>query len=297
MIMRKAVFLSVLLVTLATGCRRTGFVYADTAASELGLQRLSDGFRQVPDSVPGGRRDYLLSQGIGVADIVFYSDGTQDAGTGLPEVPAGFHAACIGTAALLDSLHVSHGLLFDDSGANFRALVLLDSCLTFPVLDKIANLAAGGAFIAGVRPSALSGPGDEAAFRETVDRLWRSGNVISGVTLRSVLSATGALPDMKTRPRSLLFKHRHLPAAEIYHVVNPTSLPCRARLKCRVVGRRPEIWDPATGEIRPVSYKLKKKKTKVVLPLDAGGEAFLVFGSVADRRKQRVRSPENADKH
>lgn len=295
--MRKAVFIFAVLMLAATGCRRTGFAYADTAAGELCMQRLSEGLHEASDSLPGGGRDYLMSQGVPVADILFYEGGTPRPVAELPEVPYGFNAARIGTEALLDSLHVTHGFLYDDSGANYRVLVLLDSCLTFPVLDKIAALAADGAVIAGVRPVALAGPGDRAAFEETVDRLWHNGNVISGVTLRSVLSATGVLQDMKTHTKGLLFTHRHLPDADIYQVVNPTSLPLRAKLKFRVVGRRPEIWDPGTGEVRPVTYKLKKRKTKVILPMEAGSETILVFGSVADRRKFRVRKSEQAGNH
>jgi hypothetical protein len=285
-----------LLAMVMTGCRRTGIVNADTAASEICLQQLLEGFESVPDSIPDGRRTYLASRGVPVADILFYRGDGADATAELPAVPTGFNAAFIGTDALLDSLKVAHGILYDGSGANYRVLVLLDGCLSFPVLNKISDLAGGGAVIAGVRPTALSGPGDAAAFQDTVDRLWRSGNVISGVTLRSVLSAAGVRPDLKSR-RPVVFRHRHLPEADIYCIANPDSLPLKGRLKFRVIGRRPALWDPATGGIRPLSYKIRKWKTKVDLPLDAGEEAFVVFGPVADRRKLRIRPAETENKH
>ena len=284
--MRKVLLLLAVLSLAATGCRRTGVVFADVAAAELCAQHLSEGLQSIPDSIPDGRRDFLLSQGVRVADILFYHDGQEGQ---LPEIPSGYNAACIGTNALLYGLQAANGLLYDPTGATYRVLVLLDDRISFPVLEKVEELAGKGAVIAGVRPAALSGPGDKDAFAETVDRVWRSGNVISGVTLRSVLSAAGVRPDLKSRS-PLVFGHRHLPDADIYCIANPSSLPTRGRLKFRVVGRRPEIWDPETGETQPVSYKIKKNKTKVRLTVDAGEEVFVVFGPVAERRKQRVRA-------
>ena len=93
------------------------------------------------------------------------------------------------------------------------------------------------------------------------------------------------------------FGWMNLPEADIYCIANPGSLPLKGRLKFRVIGRRPALWDPATGGIRPLSYKIKKWKTKVDLPLDAGEEAFVVFGPVADRRKLRIRPAETENKH
>ena len=61
------------------------------------------------------------------------------------------------------------------------------------------------------------------------------------------------------------------------------------KLRFRVQGRQPLQWNPDTGEIAPVSYKLKKRSTLVTLRTVPGDDTFLVFGSFADRKKLKVK--------
>ena len=61
------------------------------------------------------------------------------------------------------------------------------------------------------------------------------------------------------------------------------------KLRFRVQGRQPFQWNPDTGEITPVSYKLKKHSTKVTLRTVPGDDTFLVFGSFAERKKLKVK--------
>ena len=61
------------------------------------------------------------------------------------------------------------------------------------------------------------------------------------------------------------------------------------KLRFRIQGRQPLQWNPDTGEITPVSYKLKKRSTKVTLRTVPGDDTFLVFGSFAERKKLKVK--------
>lgn len=272
--------LAVLLV--ATGCGDRYF-YIDFAASELQYRRLAEGF-SAADTLPGGRRAFLESQGENVADILFCTDSPA-----LPEIPYGYNADTIGTRALVEDLQARRGHLFDSRGRHFSILFLLQDELTMPMLRKIDTLASQGAFIGGTRPVSTPESADSALFHDTVTRIWRNGNVMSGTTPRSVLRAEGTIQDMKTRTRGLAFTHRRLPEAEIYHVTAPEGrIDGKVVLKLRVTGRTPEIWDPATGKIRPVSYKIKARKTKVVLR-DGVSDVYLVFCRHADRRKLKIK--------
>lgn len=286
--MMKRTILSLLALVAVVSCgKKHRFDYIDVAASERTFATLEAGFKAVPDSLPDGRTQYLLSQGIPMGDVLVYAgeDGLKQA----PEMPEGYACQWIGTDELLDSLHIKGGRLYTDGGRNGRLLYLAGSKLSLPVLQKIASLAEDGALIGGAKPTDPLEEADKAVFQRIVDRVWMSGNVMSGKTLKSILGAAGVKPDVKTSVDSLRFVHRHLPDAEIYYLVNDGSFSGRARLTFQVRGREPLVWNPDTGSIVPVSYKLKKRSTRVWMNLVPGDGIFVVFASFADQRKRTVR--------
>ena len=73
----KRIALGVLLLV-SVGCGRNRFDYIDIAASEKALAALEAGFEAVPDSVSGGKTDFLLDQGLPVADVLIYRGETGD---------------------------------------------------------------------------------------------------------------------------------------------------------------------------------------------------------------------------
>ncbi|MBR2748173.1 MAG: hypothetical protein IKD95_07495, partial [Bacteroidales bacterium] len=116
-----------------------------------------------------------------------------------------------------------------------------------------------------------------------------SGNAMSGRTVKSILKAAGVKPDVKTKADSLFFQHRRLPELDIYRICNLGKSAGKVKLRFRVQGRQPFQWNPDTGEIGPVSYKLKKRSTKVTLQTVPGDDTFLVFGSFAERKKLKIK--------
>ena len=130
---------------------------------------------------------------------------------------------------------------------------------------------------------------DETVFLRTVEKVWLTGNVMSGRTVKSILKAAGVKPDVKTKADSLYFQHRRLPEVDIYRICNLGKSSGNVKLRFRVQGRQPFQWNPDTGEITPVSYKLKKRSTKVTLRTVPGDDTFLVFGSFAERKKLKVK--------
>lgn len=273
---------AILLLLLVTGCRDR-YHYIDVGASEQARAALAAGFAAA-DTLPGGRAAWLDRQGEAVADILVYSDAGR-----LPEAPYGYHSDTVGTRNLLENVHARKGCLYDQGGRNFQILWLLEEEMDLAVLQRIAAFAAEGVFIGGSRPLRASSAADSSLFRETVEHLWRNGNVMAGTTPHSVLRAGAFLPDMKTRTPGLVFTHRHLPDADIYHVSAPFGpVEGRVKLRFRVSGRQPERWDPATGEIHPVSYKIKRRRTKVVFRQGISDE-YIVFARKAERRKMKVK--------
>ena len=112
---------------------------------------------------------------------------------------------------------------------------------------------------------------------------------MSGRTAGSILKAAGVRPDVRTKADSLLFQHRHLPNVEIYRILNLGSKAGPVKVRFRVGGRQPFLWNPDTGEISPVSYKRKKHFTRVTFHTVPGDDTFLVFASFADKKKLKVK--------
>ena len=285
----KKLLYGVLVLLVAAGCVRNRFDYIDIAASEKALAALEAGFAAVPDSVPGGRVRYMLEQGVPVADVLVYAGETGDVLFKDPAMPFGYACETVGTDVLMDSLHVKAGRLYTDGGLNGRMLYLLDGRMSLPVLNKVADIAARGAFIGGVKPSTCLDKEDEPVFQRTVEKVWLTGNAMSGRTVKSILKAAGVKPDVKTKADSLFFQHRRLPELDIYRICNLGESSGKVKLRFRVQGRQPFQWNPDTGEIRPVSYKLKKRSTKVTIQTVPGDDTFLVFGSFAERKKLKVK--------
>ena len=285
----KRIQFGILMLLVAAGCARNRFDYIDIAASEKAVAALEAGFEAVPDSVADGRVRYLLEQGVPVADVLVYTGETGDILFKDPSVPFGYACESLGTDVLMDSLHVKAGRLYTDGGLNARMLYLQDGRMSMDVLNKVAELASQGAFIGGVKPSSCLEKEDETVFQRTVEKVWLSGNVMSGRTVKSILKAAGVKPDVKTKADSLFFQHRRLPELDIYRICNLGTKSGPVKLRFRVRGRQPFQWNPDTGEISPVSYTLKKRSTKVTIQTVPGDDTFLVFGSFAERKKLKVK--------
>ena len=280
-----------LLLLLLAGCgKKHRFDYIDIAASEKTFAELSAQFRSVPDTLPGGRRAFMLSIGKPVADIlVFEGESGDPSQIKLPDIPDGYACQTIGREELLKELRIKNGKLFTDGGRNAALLYLQDPVMSVEVLCKIASLAEAGALIGGVKPVRTTDTLQADLFHRTVERVWLSGNVMSGKTLKSVLAAAGVRRDLKTKKKGFEFQHRSLPNADIYYLKNGGDFSGKARLTFRVRGREPLLWNPDTGEITQVGYKLKKRSTKVTIKTVPGDDCFLVFGSFADKPKRKVR--------
>jgi hypothetical protein len=285
----KKILIGALMLLAAAGCVRNRFDYIDIAASEKALAALEAGFAAVPDSVADGRVQFLLEQGVPVADVLVFPGETGDILFKDPALPFGYACESVGTDVLMDSLHVKAGRLYTDNGLNARMLYLQDGRMSLPVLNKVAELAAREAFIGGVKPSVCLDKEDEAVFQRTVEKVWLSGNVMSGKTVKSILKAAGVKPDVRTKADSLYFQHRRLTDIDIYRICNLGTHAGPVKLRFRVQGRQPFQWNPDTGEITPVSYRLKKRSTRVTVNTVPGDDTFLVFGSFADRKKLKVK--------
>jgi hypothetical protein len=92
-----------------------------------------------------------------------------------------------------------------------------------------------------------------------------------------VLSGMGVRPDFES-DGDVRYAHRHDQGAEIYFVGNRTSAPLSATCRFRVTELRPELWDPVTGQQRPLpEFRQAEGWTSVPLQFASGQSYFIVF--------------------
>ncbi len=83
--------------------------------------------------------------------------------------------------------------------------------------------------------------------------------------------------------------HRRAGGSEIYFVANPQHREVQAMGTFRVKGLQPELWDPATGDIRqPAVFRATAQGTQLPLRFDPAGSVFVVFRQQASPARQIV---------
>jgi hypothetical protein len=171
--------------------------------------------------------------------------------------------------------------------------------MSVEAIEKLQDLVRDGATVVGPPPEKAAGlknyPQSDADVRKIAAELWGNldgktrtekrfgkGRVIWGKTPREILLADGVKPDFVStaqadRPNSIDYIHRTAGDAEIYFVVNRTNRPESQECTFRVKGKQPELWNPVSGEIRPLAA-FRQAEGCTALPLEfAPFESYFVI--------------------
>ena len=254
------------------------------------------------------RTCYLLQQGLNVADIAYFigEDAPKMTGVTDPALPRGRQFDYINGEVLRETAGVdAKGRLVLPHGTAYEVLVLpkLDT-MRPELLAKIEKLVMAGAFVLGpkpVRSPSLAGqPQSDATVKTIADRLWGEvdgktvksasrglGTIAWGLSLNEALAMRKSAVDCQYAGRlNLNFAHRALSNADIYFLATGNgNFEPKAEVSFRVTGRIPELWDPATGEMREASsWNVKDGRTTVRFPLARFGSVFVVFAKDAAGR-------------
>jgi len=185
--------------------------------------------------------------------------------------------------------------------------------LSSDVLRKLGELVHGGVTLIGPRPERSIGlanyPHCDTEVSELADALWGTestpagqrkvgaGRVIWGHSIDDVMRADGLSPDLEIRedaataalteemlsgipsPGGFDWIHRRIDRADVYFIANLRNAPAGGDFLFRVAGRRPELWDAVTGEIRAAAAftQTGDGRTTVPLNLPPRGSIFVVF--------------------
>ncbi|MGD1101914.1 MAG: glycosyl hydrolase [Terriglobia bacterium] len=251
------------------------------------------------------RCQYLLQKGRFDADaLYFYGEGVTKFLPSReylrPALPEGYNFDALDSELLLHGLAIDHGRWTLPSGMSYRVLVLpQDGVMSATVLRRIRELVEEGGVVFGPRPQRPPGlqgyPGADPELKKLADEMWgdidglkvkeRSlgkGRIYSGESLREVFAQQSIAPDFVYRSSAngalLDFLHRSQADAEVYFLSNRNDRDERAECTFRVSGKRPELWDPVTGESRPAAaFKQADGRTSVPLEFAPYGSLFVVF--------------------
>lgn len=230
----------------------------------------------------------LLQRGLPVADVLVY------VGDQAPNVPGRKQAAPAGILpgfdfdwcnedALLRRITAKDGRLMLPDGVSYRALVLPDhGILSLPVARKLREFAKAGVAITGpkpVRTASLSGwPQSEAELKTIATELWGAGRIATNTTAAALLARRGIVPDVESSRGKLDWIHRRDGAAEIYFISNQEKSPINTEITFRISGRKPEFWNPLTGERSDAAaFTLQNGRTHIPISFDPYGSVFVIF--------------------
>ena len=211
------------------------------------------------------RSCYMLQQGRNVADVLYYY-GEDDVITSLfahehPAIPPGYNYDYLNKDALLELISYDGQHFVTPSGSQYSLLVLSKSCnhMSSAILEKLAALKLQGAPI--------------------IDE--------KNKTIETALKANK--PDVMTGDMdNLRYVHRSTADAEIYWLNNRKDLARSCDIALRVIGLKPTLWHPETGEIEEVTYEMKNDETVVHLDMLPGDAVFVVFNGKTDVVRQDV---------
>jgi hypothetical protein len=262
------------------------------------------------------RCSYMLQQGHYSADVAYFygEEGPLTAvfgWSGVANTPEGYGFDFVNSDVILHELSVKDGRLVTPGGTSYRILFLggRSRRMTLPVLRRIRDLVVQGAVLAGEQP--LDSPSladDEKEFKRVADQLWGrgpatekqehkvgKGRVYTDMSPNEALTKLGVERDWEyTKPEpdaELMFVHRKLDDGDVYFVDNREDRAESANATFRVDGKSPELWDPATGETQPVSYRIADGRTTVPLKLDPYGTAFVVFRAPTEKSNLELPAP------
>ncbi|MBI4584360.1 MAG: hypothetical protein HY717_10100 [Planctomycetes bacterium] len=227
------------------------------------------------------RCQFLLRQGLFVADICYLQAEAAPQGFQGHDRRGYDYDNCT-PEVVLTRMSVKGGRIVLPDGMSYRVLVLPPaSAMTPALLRRIKELAEAGATIVGPRPlkspSLTDYPNCDQEVKKLGEELWDKGKVASGKTPEQILANLGLPPDF-TAAGPIRWIHRRAGDVEIYFVASGSQQPVETTCTFRAGGRRPELWQPETGEILPApSYEETGGRTRLPIRFEPSGSVFVVF--------------------
>ncbi|MCE1197339.1 MAG: hypothetical protein LWW85_00090 [Marinilabiliales bacterium] len=265
------------------------------------------------------RCSYLLQQGKTVADLLYLTpEGAPhvfrpplSATVGNDTLPdrRGFNFdGCPPGVLMAEATVVDHKVCFPNGGS-YRLLVLpLIETMTPALLNKIKALVEAGAYVAGIAPRKSPGlSGYPRCDKEVADMaadLWKNHRITdpdrgeggifaldqsmltdsmrpypSYETTAQLLHALNVTEDFAT-DGPVRYTHRTMKEVDLYFLSNRSNEKIHPQCSFRCKPGTVELWNPLTGEIRPLGDSRRKGDlVKLPLEMEPPESYFVVFRS------------------
>ncbi len=266
------------------------------------------------------RSQYLLRQGVYVADILYFvgeqspnqaeyvrPDVSPDTNPRIghifdPAIPAGYQYDLVNAEVLLTRATVADGRIVLPDGASYRVLVLPPQLegMTAQLATRIRDLVRQGATIIGprpVHPLSLAGKaGGDAAFTSVVGEIWGEGGepdrrvgrgrVFAQPDIAAALASMKVAPDATCRTASpdgqVAWLHRRIGKRDLYFVANRQRRIESVTCTFRVARAAPALWDAETGRVsRMALFRTDDRETVTRFDLGPAGSTFVMLDPAA----------------
>lgn len=241
------------------------------------------------------RCNYLLQQGVYVADVAYFigEDAPKMTGVCDPPLPRGYSYDYINADVIKNRITIKNGHWTLPNGISYKMLVLPKQTTMRPeLLTRIKELVEQGGVLYGQMPkespSLQNWPTADEKVKSIASTLWLSrdtinevgeGLVIEGMEFQKALDFIKAKPDYFTKEdNKTLFLHRKAGSSDLYFISNQKDTTLRFDAKFAVGGKAVKIWDPVSGEIYGTGVReITKKSTTVDLELAPLQSLFVFF--------------------
>lgn len=253
-----------------------------------------------------GRCQYLLRKGEFSADVCSYVSNKNYTNWGRGEkwndksiltLDKGYSYDLIDSEALVSRMTVENGKLMLPNGMTYKVLVvdLKEPEISSEVIKKIKELVHEGATIILGQCKPTHTPGiknfleSDEEIIQLANELWGNewekpqirmvgkGKIYTGTKMDEVLKDENILPDFNG---PFEYIHRRSDIQDIYFISGEGEADCTFRMN----NKKPEIWNPASGQVTDaLSYRFTNDgRTIVPLNLPENGSLFIVFRKKAE---------------
>ncbi|WP_197525532.1 glycosyl hydrolase [Pseudobythopirellula maris] len=211
-----------------------------------------------------------------------------------PDPLRGYQYDSLGRDALLRLARCEEGRVVLPGGASYALLVVpaprpmapAPGRMSLAVAEKLRELSEAGAKVLVVEPPQQTwalGEEDASLRGVTRDAPW-----LTGPWDEPSLASIGVAEDLVcyeasgVRSEGLAWAHRHAEEGDLYFVSNQLNAERLLRLSLRAASTAAEVWDPVSGDRRPVAAeRTPDGRTAVELRLPPLGSCFVVLTSAA----------------
>ncbi len=258
------------------------------------------------------RCNYMLQEGRYIADVAYFlgEDAPKMTGVRNPEIPKGYSYDYVNADVLMNA-HVSDGKLVLQSGMEYSLLVLPKIETMRPrLLSKLKQLVSDGLVMQGPAPvkspSLQDYPKADAEIQAMANEMWQTldapyadcvtygkGRIYKYASIEQIMNDLGVVPDFVSTDATspVLFIHKHLSDGDYYFVSNQSDKPISFDGVFRIKGKKPELWNPLTAEVRLLpEYKTLEKATQIPIKLQPFESSFIAFRSASDAQETEGRN-------